>query len=89
MKNNIYRLPETSTQESLEERWSTVLKYGDKVLLSGYIYQGRGQDSNIAAIYTFTTKEQDVEAPIHLERIADRCFPDNGSAIAWCIQNCR
>ena len=90
MKNlmKAYRLPETTTQENLEMNWSTVLKFGNHILLSGYLYQGPGKDSNIAAVYSFTTADQTCEGEIKLEKIADRCFPDNGSAIAWCIANC-
>ena len=35
-----YRLPNPSTPEDLECRWSKVLNVGDKVLLAGYYYNG-------------------------------------------------
>ena len=36
-----YRLPNPTTAEDLETRWSKVLNFGDKVLLAGYYYNGR------------------------------------------------
>ena len=36
-----YRLPNPTTPEDLECRWSKVLSFGDKVLLAGYYYNGR------------------------------------------------
>lgn len=88
MKNlmKAYRLPETSTPENLACNWSTVLTFGNHILLSGYIYQGRGKDSNIAAIYGFTTDDHTCEGEIRLLDISEDFFPDNGSAVAWCIQ---
>ena len=38
-----YRLPNPSTPEGLECRWSKVLNFGDKVLLAGHYYTGKGK----------------------------------------------
>ena len=35
-----YRLPNPTTAEDLETRWSKILNFGDKVLLAGYYYNG-------------------------------------------------
>ena len=35
-----YRLPNPSTPEDLETRWSKVLTFGDRVLLAGHYYNG-------------------------------------------------
>ena len=87
MKNNTYRLPETTTQESLQERWSTVLKYGDYILLAGHYFMGQGKNSYFGAIYTFTTEDKTSEGQVKQEKISTEMYADNGSAIAWCIQN--
>ena len=76
------------TQEDLEGNWSTVLTYGDKVLLAGHWYMGRGQNSYFGAVYEFTTKNHSCESPIRLRMVSDVTFPDNGTAIAWALQNC-
>ena len=34
------RLPNPTTPEDLECRWSKILNFGDKVLLAGYYYNG-------------------------------------------------
>ena len=38
-----YRLPNPTTPEDLECRWSKVLNFGDKVLLAGYYYNGQNK----------------------------------------------
>ena len=38
-----YRLPNPTTPEDLECRWSKILNFGDKVLLAGYYYNGKGK----------------------------------------------
>ncbi len=35
-----YRLPNPTTSEDLESRFSKVLNFGDRVLLAGYYYNG-------------------------------------------------
>ena len=82
-----YRLPETTTPEDLGCNWSTVLNFGNHVLLAGYYYAGHGKPSYFGAIFTFTTDDHTCEGEIRLEAISTELFPDNGSAIAWCIQN--
>lgn len=83
-----YRLPETTTPEELEMHWSTVLNFGNHVLLAGF-YFANGKNNYFGAIFTFTTADHTCEGEIRLEKISDRLFSDNGSAIAWCIENCR
>ena len=80
-----YRLPETSTPEELGCRWSTILNFGDKVLLAGYYYSGRNADSYFGATYKFTTDDHSCEGEIRLTAVSDQMFPDNGSAIAWAM----
>lgn len=84
-----YRLPETTTPEELECNWRTVLNFGNHVLLAGYYYAGPNKNSYFGAIFTFTTADHTCEGEIKLEKISTEMYPDNGSAIAWCIGNCR
>ena len=90
MKNNNlknrYRLPETSTPEDLGCNWRTVLNFGNHVLLAGF-YFANGRNNYFGAIYTFTTTDHTCEGEIRLESISTELYPNNGSAIAWCIQN--
>ena len=87
--NTRYRLPETTTPENLACNWSTVLNFGNHVLLAGYYYAGLNKNSYFGAIFTFTTADRTCEGEIRLEAISSEMYPDNGSAIAWCIGNCR
>ena len=82
-----YRLPETTSAEDLACNWSTVLNFGDKILLAGYYYAGRGKASYFGAIYSFSGEDKTCEGEIRLQKISEELFMDNGSAIAWCIQN--
>ena len=88
MKNlmRTYRLPETTTPEDLGCNWSTTLNFGSHVLLAGF-YFANGRNNYFGAIFTFTTDDHTCEGEIRLEAISTEMFPDNGTAIAWCIQN--
>ena len=87
MKNNArtFRLPETTTPENLGCDWSTTLNFGDKILLAGYYYNGRGKNSFFGAVYTFTTDDDSCEGEIRLTAVSDEFFADNGHAIAWAM----
>lgn len=84
-----YRLPETTSAEDLACNWSTVLNFEDKIFLTGYYFMGRGKASYFGAIYSYTTEDKSCEGEIGLQKISEELFMDNGSAIAWCIQNAR
>ena len=89
MKNlaNKYRLPETTTQEQLEECWSTVINFGNKVLLAGYYYNGKYENSYFAAVYEHTSEDLSIEGEIKLAAISEEFFEDNGHALACqCVQ---
>ena len=87
---NIYRLPEITTPENLECRFftdsATFLTFGDKTLMAGYYYSGRGQNSYFGAVYEFTTADHTCEGEIRLTAISDERFEDNGHAMAWAIR---
>ena len=50
-----YRLPNPTTPEDLECRWSKVLNFGDKVLLAGYYYNGKNKPCPPARLPSRTT----------------------------------
>lgn len=90
MKNNAktYRLPEATTPELLGCNWSHVLNFGDKVILAGYYYAGRGQNSYFGAVYAFTTEEHTCESEIRLVAVSDEMFEDEGHAAFWAMAQC-
>jgi hypothetical protein len=45
-----YRLPKTTTPENLACSWSCTVNFGDRVLLAGYYYSGRNQNSYFARL---------------------------------------
>ena len=82
-----YRLPQTSTPENLACSWSCTLNFGNKVLLAGYYYSGRGQNSYYGAVYEFTTDDHSCEGEIKLTVVSDEMFPDNGHALQWAMSH--
>ena len=82
-----YRLPNPTTPEDLECRWSKVLNFGDKVLLAGYYYSGMNKPSYFAATYEFLTDDHSCEGTIGLSAASAVEFEDDGHAIAWAMQH--
>lgn len=82
-----YRLPNPTTQEDLESRWSKVLNFGDKILVAGYYWNGPGKPSYFAATYEYLDDEEthDCESTIGLCAVSEVCFEDDGHAIAWAM----
>ncbi len=81
-----YRLPNPTTLEDLECRWSKVLNFGDKVVMAGYYYNGANEPSYFGAIYEYLTDDHTCEGMIGLKAVSEVEFEDNGHAIAWAIQ---
>ena len=82
-KQGTYRLPETSTYENLECDWSTVIRFGNRILLAGYYYSGPRANNYFAAVYEFTTADKTCEGEIRLTEISDEHFEDAGHALQW------
>ena len=80
-----YRLPNPTTQEDLECRWSKVLNFGDKILLAGYYYHGKGKPCYYGAVYEHLDDDLSCEGTIGLRAVSEVAFSDNGSAIAWAL----
>ena len=82
-----YRLPNPTTPEDLECRWSKVLNFGDKVLLAGYYYNGQNKPSYFGAVYEYLeVGRHDCESTIGLATVSEVEFEDDGHAIAWAMQ---
>ena len=86
-KAKTYRLPETTTPEDLACNWSTTLDFGNKVLLAGHYYSGRGQNSFYGAVYEYTTDDYTCEGQIRLTAVSEAAFEDDGHAIAWAMNH--
>ena len=81
-----YRLPHPTTPEALECRWSKLLNFGDKVIIAGYYYNGKGQPSYFGATYEFLTDDTTCEGTIGLRAVSEVEFEDDGHAMAWAMQ---
>ena len=83
-----YRLPNPTTMEDLECRWSKVLNFEDKVLLAGHYYNGMNKPCYFGAVYEYLDDEQkhNCESTIGLAAVSEVEFEDDGHAIAWAMQ---
>ena len=80
-----YRLPNPTTPEDLECRWSKTLTFGNKVILAGHFYNGMNKPSYFGAVYEFLTEDTTCEGMIGLKEVSGIDFEDDGHAIAWAI----
>ena len=84
-----YRLPNPTTSEDLEMRFSgmdgKILNFGDRVLLAGYYWNGKGQPSYYAAVYEHLDDDFSCEGTIGLRTVSEVIHNDDGSAIAWAL----
>lgn len=85
-KANKYRLPNPSTPENLEMSWSKTLTFGDRVLVTGYHFNGASDKCYFAAVYEFLDEDHDLESMVGLREVSDDLFIDDGHAIAWAMQ---
>ena len=82
-KMKTYHLPTTSTYEKIECDWSTVVRFGNKILVAGYYYSGSKANNYFGATYEFTTADKTCEGKIRLIAISDEHFEDAGHALQW------
>ena len=84
-KADARRLPTASTPENLEMSFSTVLNFGNSVLVAGYYYQPHG-GCYYGAVYEHTDDDLSCEGEIRLIAVSEERFEDNGHALAWARQ---
>ena len=81
-----YRLPNPTTPEDLETRWSKVLTFGDKIIMAGYYYSGMNKPCYFGAAYELLDDgKHDCESAIGLKAVSEVEFEDDGHAIAWAM----
>ena len=73
-----YRLPNPTTPEDLECRWS-------KVLLAGHYYTGKDKPCYFGAVYEHLDDDLSCEGIIGLRTASEVAFEDDGHAIAWAM----
>ena len=81
-----YRLPNPTTPEDLETRWSKVLAFGDRVLLAGHYFTGRNKPCWYGAVYEHLDEDLSCEGTIGLRAVSGVEFRDEGHAIAWAMK---
>ena len=80
-----YRLPNPAAVEDLESRGGKGLRFGDKVLLAGYSYNGMNKPCYYGAVYEYLTDDTSSEGMIGLSDVSEVEFEDDGHAIAWAM----
>ncbi len=81
----LFHLPNPTSQEDLECRWSKVLEYGDRVLVAGHFYQ-HGGPCYYGAVYEHLDDDMSCEGAIGLRSVSDVDFIDAGHAMEWAIR---
>ena len=73
----IYRLPNPTTPEDLECRWSKLLTFGDRVVIAGYFFNGPNKPCYFGAAYEFLGDDHTCEGAIGLRAAsgAELLFP--------------
>ena len=79
-----YRLPNPTTSWRF---WSKTLRFGDKVIVAGYYYNGPGKPSYFGAVYEFLTADTACDAEIGLWEVSGVDFMDDGHALEWAMKN--
>ena len=74
-----YRLPNPTTPEDLECRWSKTF--------AGHYWNGAGKPSYYGAVYEFLTEDTGCEAEIGLREVSGVDFMDDGHALEWAMKN--
>lgn len=89
-KANAYRLPKTTTPETLEtnlmQNNGSVLTFGNRILATGYFYNPNGK-CYFGAVYGFVGADHTCEGQIELVSVSEDTFEDNGHAIAWAMEH--
>ena len=84
-----FRLQSPTTSEDLEMRFSgmdgKVLNFGDRVLLAGHYYNGKGKPCFFAAVYEHLDDDLSCEGAIGLRAVSDVEHEDDGHAVAWAL----
>ena len=84
-----YRLPNPTTPEDLECRWSKVLNFGDRVLLAGYYWGGKGKHCYFGAVYEHLDDDFSCEGAVGLVSASEVEFDDEGHAVEWALSQLR
>ncbi len=84
-----YRLPNPTTKEDLESRWTKVLNFGDKVLMTGYYYNGVDKPCYFGATYEYLSDNRTCEGILGLAEVSEVEFEDDGHAIAWAMSKAK
>lgn len=83
-----FRLQNPSTKEDLQMHWGNVLSFGDRILLAGHWYSGKGKPCWFGAVYEYLDDDDhSIEGMIGLREVSDVQFEDEGHAIRWAMDN--
>ena len=84
-----YRLQSPSTPEDLEARFwgmdGKMLTFADKVVITGYYYNGPGKPCYYGAVYQWLGEDHSCEGAVGLREVSDVEFEHDGDAVVWGI----
>lgn len=84
-----YRLPNPSTPEDLESRFSgmdgKMLTFKDKIVIAGHYYNGPGKPCYFGAVYEWLGEDHSCEGTVGLRTASEVAFEHDGDAVVWGI----
>ncbi len=84
-KRQYTRLPSTTTLEEMESRWSKVIRFRERVLVTGCRNNGQGEPRYYGAVYEHLDDDFSCKGPIGVKAISDAMFEDEGTALFWAM----
>lgn len=84
-----YRLPNPSTPEDLETRFSgmdgKMITFTDKIVIAGHYYNGPGKPCYFGAVYEWLDEDHSCEGAVGLQAVSGVEFEHDGDAVVWGI----
>ena len=84
-----YRLPNPSTPEDLESRFSgmdgKMLTFADKIVIAGHYYNGPGKPCYFGAVYEWLGEDHSCEGAVGIRAVSGVEFEHDGDAVVWGI----
>ena len=85
-----YRLPNPSTPEDLESRFSgmdgKMLTFTDKIVIAGHYYNGPGKPCYFGAVYEWLGEDHSCEGAVGIRAVSGVEFEHDGDAVVWGIR---
>lgn len=84
-----YRLPNPSTPEDLEARFSgmdgKMITFADRIVITGHYYNGPGKPCYFGAVCEWLDDDHSCEGTVGIRAVSGVKFEHDGDAVVWGI----